>query len=100
MMKTTNYSMRLNPDVKANAEKTFAEFGLNLSEAINVFLHMAIKRRGFPFEIINHAPNEMLLASFAEADALLMNPDIKGYASVEELNAALDAEDAGDSGDV
>ena len=39
-MKTANYNIRLDPSVKAKAEETFAGFGLNLSEAINVFLHM------------------------------------------------------------
>ena len=99
-MKTANYNIRLNPDVKAKAEKTFAEFGLNLSEAINVFLHMSIMRRGFPFEVTYHKPNEMLLASFKEADAILADPNFTGYSSIEELNAAMDAEDAKDSRNV
>lgn len=99
-MKTTNYSLRLNPDIKAKAEETFAMFGLNLSEAINVFLHTAILRRGFPFELINPAPNEMLLASFSEAELLLANPNARTFATVEELNAAMDAEDEKDGIDV
>jgi addiction module RelB/DinJ family antitoxin len=36
-MKTTNYSIRIDPEIKTKAEETFAEFGLNLSEAITVF---------------------------------------------------------------
>jgi hypothetical protein len=39
-------------------------------------------------------PNAMLRASFEEADAMLANPYMKSYATVEELNAAMDAEDA------
>ena len=42
-------SIYLDPEIKAKAESTFSEFGFNLSEAINVFLQMAIKKRGFPF---------------------------------------------------
>jgi len=99
-MKTTSYSIRLDPEIKAKAESTFSEFGLNLSEAINVFLHMSIKRHGFPFELTYHKPNDMLRASFEEAETLLADPDVKGYASVEELNAAMDAEDAKDGGHV
>jgi len=95
-MKTTNYSIRLDPDIKAKAEATFSEFGLNLSDAINVFLHMAIKKHGFPFELTYQKPNEMLLASFDEADALMASPHLKSYATVEELNAAMDAEDEED----
>ena len=95
-MKTTNYSIRIDPEIKTKAEETFAEFGLNLSEAITVFLHMSIKNHGFPFALTCHKPNEMLRASFEEAEALLANPNIKGYATIEELNAAMDAEDARD----
>ena len=93
-MKTTNYSMRLDPEIKAQAEKTFAALGLKLSDAINVFLHKSIMHHGFPFEVMYHKPNEMLLASFEEAEAILANPNLKGYATIEELNAAMDAEDA------
>jgi DNA-damage-inducible protein J len=92
-MKTTNYSIRLDPIIKAKAEATYAQLGLNLSEAINVFLHMSILRYGFPFEVTSHKPNAMLRASFEEADAMLADPNLKGYASVAELNAAMDAED-------
>ena len=99
-MKTTNYNIRLDPVIKMKAEETFAEFGLNLSEAINVFLHMSIKRCGFPFELTRYNPNEMLRTSFKEADILLANPNIKGYATIEELNAAMDAEDAAEGEDV
>ena len=44
-MKTTNYSIRFDPEIKKKTEETFAEFGLNLSDAINVFLHMSISKR-------------------------------------------------------
>jgi len=50
-MKTTNYNVRLNPEVKTKAEETFALFGMNLSEAINIFLHKAIMEHGLPFQV-------------------------------------------------
>jgi DNA-damage-inducible protein J len=95
-MKTANYNIRLDPVIKTKAEETFAEFGLNLSEAINVFLHMSIRRNGFPFELVYHNPNDMLRASIHEADAMLENSNIKTYSTVAELNAAMDAEDEAD----
>lgn len=58
-MKTANYNIRLDPEVKSKAEETFATFGLNLSEAINVFLHTSIIYRGFPFKV--RRPNADLL---------------------------------------
>lgn len=94
-MKTSTYSIRLDPIIKADAEKTFAAFGLDLSEAITVFLHRAISVRGFPFDV-REMPNDRLRAAIREADALLADPSLKTYATVEELNAALDAEDEAD----
>jgi len=68
-MKTANYNIRLDPDIKAKAEKTFAVFGLNLSEAINVFLHAAILRRGFPFELCEPRLGLDVLQAMEETDA-------------------------------
>ena len=70
-MKTANYNIRLDPEIKAKAEKTFSEFGLNLSEAINVFLHMSIKRAGFPFEIREQTPNAKTQAAIDECNAMV-----------------------------
>lgn len=50
-MKTTSYNIRLDPELKSQAEETFAMFGLNLSDAINVFLHKAVRTNGFPFDV-------------------------------------------------
>ncbi len=93
-MKNATYNIRLDPSVKADAEKTFAAFGLNLSEAITVFLHKAIMEQGFPFDVRTSRASERLRAALREADAMLADPNLKTYASVEELNAALDVEDA------
>jgi addiction module RelB/DinJ family antitoxin len=71
-MKTSNYNIRLDPVVKSEAEKTFAAFGLNLSEAITVFLHKAIMERGFPFSLKlteNGYTPEFEAALLADAEA-------------------------------
>jgi DNA-damage-inducible protein J len=69
-MKTANYNVRLDPDIKAKAEKTFAVFGLNLSEAINVFLHTAIMRNGFPFELREARFKSDVLQAMEETEQL------------------------------
>jgi DNA-damage-inducible protein J len=69
-MKTANYNIRLDPAIKTKAEETFAEFGLNLSEAINVFLHMSIKRKGFPFEIREPKLNAETLLAMPETEQI------------------------------
>ena len=68
-MKTANYNIRIDPAIKTKAEKTFAEFGLNLSEAINVFLHASIKWNGFPFDV--RMPNPSLIQAMQETEQIL-----------------------------
>ncbi|MCL1819332.1 MAG: type II toxin-antitoxin system RelB/DinJ family antitoxin [Oscillospiraceae bacterium] len=97
-MKTTNYNIRLDPVVKMKAEDTFSVFGLNLSEAINVFLHKAIIERGFPFDVRNPIPNVSLLQAMDEAERIIAEYNQgtrkpKPLANARELFAAMDAED-------
>ncbi len=70
-MKTANYNIRLDPAVKSEAEKTFAAFGLNLSDAINIFLHKSIMVRGLPFDVREPQPNAALLEAMDEAEQLI-----------------------------
>ncbi|MCL2355596.1 MAG: type II toxin-antitoxin system RelB/DinJ family antitoxin [Defluviitaleaceae bacterium] len=98
-MKTANYNIRLDPIVKSKAEETFAVFGLNLSEAINVFLHTSIMYRGFPFEIREKVPNAQLRESIAEAEKMIQECEAgtrkpRLFANAREMAAAMDAEDA------
>ena len=95
-MKTTNYSLRLDPEIKSQAEAIFSELGLNLSDAFNVFLHMSIKWQGFPFEVNLLEPKQRLLESIKEADEIadqIRAGTRKPYATVAEMNAAMDAAD-------
>jgi len=97
-MKTANYNIRLDPIIKTKAEETYAEFGLNLSEAINVFLHMSIKWQGFPFEIRNPNYNAQTIAAMQETELILDEYDSgvrkpKTFSNVLEMFAVMDAED-------
>ena len=104
-MKTANYNIRLDPAVKAKAEETYAEFGLNLSEAINVFLHMSIKWQGFPFEIRNPRINTQTVLAMQETEQIIdeynngtRTPKI--FKNARDLFAAMDAEDDAEGVDV
>jgi DNA-damage-inducible protein J len=97
-MKTANYNIRLNPVIKSKAEETFAEFGLNLSEAINVFLHMSIKQCGFPFEIREPKFNTEIVKAIFETEQIIKDYDNgsrlpKAISNAYELFLAMDMED-------
>ena len=103
-MKTANYNIRLDPVVKTKAETTFAEFGLNLSEAINIFLHMSIKHNGFPFEIREPKLNADTLAAIQETEQIVEEYSNgsrmpKSFTNAREMFAAMDLEDEADKVD-
>ena len=47
--KTTLFQMRMNPEIKDQLEELYAENGLTLTDAINVFLQQSLNAGGLPF---------------------------------------------------
>ena len=50
-MKTATLNMRVDPRVKEEAERVYVQFGMNLTDAVNVFLHKSIMEGGLPFDL-------------------------------------------------
>jgi len=48
-MAQTNVSIRIDEDVKREAEALFSKLGLTLSAATNVFYRQALRTQGIPF---------------------------------------------------
>ena len=51
MTETINVTIRLDRDIKEQAEKMFDDFGMNLSTAFNVFVRQSLRQGKIPFEI-------------------------------------------------
>ena len=49
-MNSINVTIRVDKDVKKQAEVLFHDLGLNLSSAINMFLHQVIADQGIAFK--------------------------------------------------
>ena len=56
-MPKTTANISIDAGVKAQAQALFAELGMDLSTAINVFLRQAIRENAIPFEITADIPN-------------------------------------------
>ena len=48
MATTTNFSVRMDSDIKKQCEAMYGELGINLTTAINVFLRQSLRVGGFP----------------------------------------------------
>lgn len=85
---TTNISIRMDAELKAQAEALFAELGMDLSTAFNLFVHQSLHEGGIPFEI-NFEPNEETIAAMLEAKRIARDPSVKRYTDLDELFADL-----------
>jgi DNA-damage-inducible protein J len=51
MSDTTNLSIRIDRDLKEEADQVFNALGMNLTTAITVFVRQAVRQKKIPFEI-------------------------------------------------
>ena len=84
MSATTNVSIRMDVNLKKQAEELFADLGLNMTTAMTMFLRQAVRSQGIPFEI-SRAPNTETVAAMMEAERIARDPNVKGYTNLDEL---------------
>ncbi|UZK64136.1 type II toxin-antitoxin system RelB/DinJ family antitoxin [Mycoplasma mycoides subsp. capri] len=89
-MKTTNLNVRIDKEVKLDAEAIFNELGLSTSAAINMFFKATIRNNSLPFSTKLDTPNKETLLAMKEAEELLKDPNTKYYSSFKELLETLD----------
>ncbi len=89
-MATTPTQIRIDSDIKRQATQLFSDLGLDMSEAVNIFLHQCVLRGGLPFAVEMPDYSQKVLDAMQEAKDISHDPDVKGYTSMEELKKALD----------
>lgn len=91
MAKTAAISMRIDPQLKHDAETVFGRFGLSISDAINVFLHKSVMEGGIPFDVRQPRYNAETEAAMKEARAIMAGKvEAKRYETAAEAFADLE----------
>ena len=81
MSSTTNICIRVDTELKAQAETLFNELGMNLTTAVTVFLRQAVRESRIPFEIKWDRPNRETAAAMREALSNSRDPKVRGMRS-------------------
>lgn len=89
-MSTVPTQIRIDRDIKEQAGVLFSELGLDMSGAVNLFLHQCVLRGGIPFSIEMPRYKESALAAMEEARRISHDPNVPSYDSMEDLKRALD----------
>lgn len=88
-MATSTYSLRIDTDLKAQAEAIYGAMGQTLSSAINAFLLQSVRTGGFPFEMRLSANERDTVLAMLEANEMLDNSDEYDFMDAEDLLAEL-----------
>jgi len=65
-MLTSEIRSRIEPELKQEAQEVLSRVGLNISDAIRLFLHQVVAARGLPFEV-RETPTALTQAAVFEA---------------------------------
>lgn len=82
-MGNINVTIRMDKELKQEAEELFADFGIGLSAAITMFFKQAVREQSIPFKVTRNYNEETIMA-IEEAKQIKNNPDIKKYATFKE----------------
>lgn len=66
-MSKMSISIRLDSEVKEQAQQVFSNLGMNMTTAINIFLRQAIQYQGLPFDV-RLDENRKLLQALTDLD--------------------------------
>jgi DNA-damage-inducible protein J len=81
---TVNVTLRLDREIKENAEILFKELGMNLTTAFNVFVRQALRQGKIPFEVADPFYSEKNMGRLRESIAKAEAGKLKKRALIEE----------------
>lgn len=89
-MATVPTQVRIDADIKKQATDLFNNLGLDMSGAVNLFLHQCVLKGGLPFRVEMPRYSQRTLDAMDEARRISRDPDVMGYTSMDELRKALE----------
>ncbi len=89
-MATVPTQVRIDEDLKKQATELFAQLGMDMSGAMNVFLRQCVMRGGLPFDVVVPQYKFEILEAMEEAKRISKDPDTKRYSSFSEAMEDLD----------
>ena len=89
-MATVPTQVRIDEDLKKQATELFAQLGMDMSGAMNVFLRQCVMRGGLPFDVVVPQYKSEVLEAMEEAKRISKDPDTKRYSSFLEAMEDLD----------
>ena len=89
-MSTVNVTIRMDEELKKQAEELFSDLGLSMTTAFIAFTKQAVREQRIPFSISRNIPNAETIAAIEEVERMKLNSEsYKGYDNVDDMMGAL-----------
>lgn len=86
IMAKVSTNISIDAETKKEAQAMLADFGMDLSTAVNIFLKQMLYEGAIPFAISREVPNRVTLDAMKEAHRMAVSPDsYKRYDSVDGM---------------
>lgn len=90
-MPTTNLTMRIDEELKSQAEELFNNLGMNMTTAFTIFAKQAVREQRIPFSISMDIPNADTIRAIEEVrNGVGLS---RAFSSVNEMMEELNADD-------
>jgi DNA-damage-inducible protein J len=86
MARTATIQARINPEIKARAQRILNTLNISMSEAISLYLTQVALHKGIPFEV--KIPNELTATTLKKSDE---GKELNEAGSVAELFQELES---------
>ena len=89
-MATVPTQVRIDEELKKQSMELFAQLGIDMSSAMNMFLKQCVMRGGLPFAVEIPQYRSEVLEAMEEARRISKDPNTKRYSSFAEALEDLD----------
>lgn len=89
-MATVPTQVRIDEELKKQSTELFAQLGIDMSSAMNMFLRQCVMRGGLPFAVELPQYRSDVLEAMEEAKQISKSPNTKRYGSFAEALEDLD----------
>ena len=92
-MATVSTQVRIDSELKKEANDLFSRLGLTMSSAINIFLYQVILHGGLPFDVTEPTYKKEVLEALEECRRLSKDQSCTGYDNIDDLIESLKSDD-------
>ena len=68
MSKSVNVTLRVDEDLKKQADSLFCDLGMNMTTAFNIFLRQSVREQQIPFHVTRNVPNAVTIAAMGASE--------------------------------